>query len=520
MKGTPQGTMATLSKKARKRVAKGCGSRAEIVAALGTDACATVEDCTHEAFDVHQWGVHLKDVHAFLEHLLVPEAQLCPRFVGVQHRALVRQVVVLIDESPGGAVAQAADQLRQSSVSSMATWLRVPTTPVGVRPRGPRALMFVKGEAVGGKAPQPAHSHVEELLVTEDAMLEEGYPGACRVGAQTVLAPAAAERRPRGRLRGLDCEMVRVASGALALARASVVDEDGAVLLDTLVKPAERVVDHLTQFSGIEPGSLSTVATSTDDARRMVLDLLEPGDILVGHSLECDLTALGLAWRRCIDTSLLFPHPLGGGRKRKLASLAKELLGVRIQAHTPGGSGPEGAAHVRKQGHCSVEDARAALRLVKRRLVDRHFGSREPLPFDTVPEAIARKLPAEHLRWAVLDLDQPATREAAAARARQVLQGPGGAALLWCGAKDWRPEDVSACLAAVERGAVVIAVSPAAPNDLASSQARAPGRGSAGPRAGHGDALALVTVAVCAGSGLGQHSRPATPGPGPSPARE
>ena len=41
-----------------------------------------------------------------------------------------------------------------------------------------------------------------------------------------------------------------------SLARVSVVNYHGAVLLDEIVKQRERVIDYRTEFSGIRPGDL------------------------------------------------------------------------------------------------------------------------------------------------------------------------------------------------------------------------------------------------------------------------
>lgn len=42
-----------------------------------------------------------------------------------------------------------------------------------------------------------------------------------------------------------------------SLARVSIVDYDGAVMLDEFVEQRERVVDYRTQWSGIRPGDLA-----------------------------------------------------------------------------------------------------------------------------------------------------------------------------------------------------------------------------------------------------------------------
>lgn len=58
----------------------------------------------------------------------------------------------------------------------------------------------------------------------------------------------------------MDCEMVGVGPDGKesALARASLVNYNGAVLLDVFVKPKERVTDYRTFVSGITPELLKT----------------------------------------------------------------------------------------------------------------------------------------------------------------------------------------------------------------------------------------------------------------------
>ncbi len=64
-------------------------------------------------------------------------------------------------------------------------------------------------------------------------------------------------RRP-GKYLAVDCEMVGVGlDGAeSALARVSLVNFHGVVLMDEFVRPRERVVDYRTQFSGIRPADM------------------------------------------------------------------------------------------------------------------------------------------------------------------------------------------------------------------------------------------------------------------------
>ena len=61
-----------------------------------------------------------------------------------------------------------------------------------------------------------------------------------------------------GKYLALDCEMVGVGidGSESSLARVSLVNFHGAVILDEYVRQKERVVDYRTQWSGIRPNDL------------------------------------------------------------------------------------------------------------------------------------------------------------------------------------------------------------------------------------------------------------------------
>lgn len=137
-----------------------------------------------------------------------------------------------------------------------------------------------------------------------------------------------------------------------ALARVSITNWHGAVILDTFVRPAEPITDYRTRFSGVRPSDMKT-AMPFAQAQQRVADLLKDR-ILIGHALTNDLAVLLLSHpRRDIrDTAkhMPFRKKYGNGRSPALRVLAAELLGVEIQ----GGE------------HSSVEDARVCLMLYKR----------------------------------------------------------------------------------------------------------------------------------------------------------
>lgn len=72
-----------------------------------------------------------------------------------------------------------------------------------------------------------------------------------------------------------------------------------------------------------------------------VLRLIAADTILIGHSLDCDLRALQLLHRRCVDTAITYPHPRGYPLRLKLRKLAEDYLHLRIQ--TQGDKGNDGA---------------------------------------------------------------------------------------------------------------------------------------------------------------------------------
>jgi RNA exonuclease 4 len=135
-----------------------------------------------------------------------------------------------------------------------------------------------------------------------------------------------------------------------ALARVSIVDYNGQIVLDRYVKPLEPVSDYRTWVSGIHPHHLKN-APSFQKVQRRVAKLLE-GKILIGHAINNDLKALQLSFPESMirDTSLFGDfRKFAKGKKDTpaLKVLAKQLLDLDIQSSS----------------HDSVEDARITMLL-------------------------------------------------------------------------------------------------------------------------------------------------------------
>lgn len=155
-----------------------------------------------------------------------------------------------------------------------------------------------------------------------------------------------------GKYLAIDCEMVGVGpEGSIsALARVSLVNFHGQVVLDRYVRPVEKIVDYRTEYSGIRPHHMKD-ATSLREVQEELCELMKD-KILVGHSLVNDFRVLFLNHPRKLtrDTAKYRPfRALCRGKTPSLKRLAQEILGLSIQ----GGE------------HDSVDDARVAMLLYR-----------------------------------------------------------------------------------------------------------------------------------------------------------
>jgi len=189
------------------------------------------------------------------------------------------------------------------------------------------------------------------------------------------IAPkAAASTRPSPRDGGaaqnvvaLDCEMVGVGPQGVrsALARVSIVDSEGVVLMDRYVLPREKITDYRTHITGISAATLKRPGVLREEVAIEKAAALLSGKVVVGHAVANDFQALTLSHPYAFvrDTALFRPlRP--PGREKKTPSL------MGLAAHWLHESIHEGH-------HDSVEDARVALRLyrLKSRLWEKQMRS-------------------------------------------------------------------------------------------------------------------------------------------------
>ncbi|KAK2958032.1 putative RNA exonuclease 4 [Blattamonas nauphoetae] len=149
----------------------------------------------------------------------------------------------------------------------------------------------------------------------------------------------------------IDCEMVGVGRNGKqdALARVSIVNYYGSVILDSYIHVEQEIVDFRTEVSGIRKENLKN-APPFSHIQRKVAKLLDKRT-LVGHSVSNDLKILRLEHPRELTRDVYKCHYLRDeeGITGSLKALARRCLGIDIQ---------EGE-------HSSIIDAQAAMALYR-----------------------------------------------------------------------------------------------------------------------------------------------------------
>lgn len=212
----------------------------------------------------------------------------------------------------------------------------------------------------------------KEEKVTETSNIDSGK-GISKIRPETILKSQVAsyltklllgEKLPSdkgvlsaGKILALDCEMVGVGNkgNINALARISIVNFYGTIILDTFVAPDRPVTDYRTWVSGVTPANIKK-APSMEFVQKKVEKIIE-GRILVGHDIQHDLKALKLSHhsQNLRDTAHYKPFYLENNSiKPSLKKLVKEHLGLDFQ---------DGS-------HSSIEDALATLAIYRK---FRHF---------------------------------------------------------------------------------------------------------------------------------------------------
>ena len=190
-----------------------------------------------------------------------------------------------------------------------------------------------------------------ELVMTSEQLKSEGYPEV----HDSKFIPSLDEYdsvTDESPLFALDCEMCLTQDMVYEVTRITVIDEREEVVLDSFCLPKKKIIDYKTKYSGVRKEDLDGIQTTIEDVRMMLRKILPRDAILVGQSLDSDLKALGITHPYIIDTSVLFNLSGNRGIKTSLKNLARKFLERDIQTDEI-------------NGHCPVEDSKAALNLVQ-----------------------------------------------------------------------------------------------------------------------------------------------------------
>ncbi|KAJ3263103.1 3'-5' exonuclease [Chytriomyces hyalinus] len=221
--------------------------------------------------------------------------------------------------------------------------------------------------AVGVTPPQP-----HNILALDCEMVQVSVPGTYtdKDKERDKLLPAGLPKAPPRRV------------FKSALARVSIIDFYGNVLLDSFVTPDDPISDYKTEFSGITAAKL-VGAPSFAEIQTKIKEIITDSHYVVGQSIDNDLTAMkiDIPLSRIRDTALFYKRFHPAKKTPGLKDLSKWCLNVGIQSGE----------------HDSVIDSRVTLLLYRQQrvlwetTVPEHpppvpYGEAQPPPIPCPPE--------------------------------------------------------------------------------------------------------------------------------------
>ncbi|CAB4445946.1 unnamed protein product [Rhizophagus irregularis] len=358
-------------------------------------------------FDLNRWKIiDIKELQNLILHLLTDEGRR-PEWLYIEKEEEIKKVVFLmipgLDPSLFGLTAETVvkakgplnwEKLQEKGLfgnSDLKLSENLPILPkifshgCVTRASGDTKRMFnptgnlfncflseaQKGSVKHKEIPENIYERIYSCLLTPEEMAQNDYPlPTCMAKEGQVLpddwveVPMKASdifikeefTRKNFKILSIDCEMCK-SNDLSVLTRVSIVDIDCNVVYDELVMPEEPITDYLTPFSGITEERLKGVTTNINDVQNRLLELVDSDTVLIGHSLECDLKALKFTHPYVIDTSILYTNSGGIFSKSSLKMLSHQWLKRSIQVDDG-----------KIVGHDSIEDAKAAMDLVKLKL--------------------------------------------------------------------------------------------------------------------------------------------------------
>ena len=122
--------------------------------------------------------------------------------------------------------------------------------------------------------------NLSDLLLSSEEMSSNDYPGSSEEGFMDTKPLSGSFYEALA----IDCEMCITKDG-LECTRVSIVDLQKKIVYDSLVKPANEIVDYNTRFSGITKEMLHNVQVTLPQVQEKLRYLISAETILIGHSL-------------------------------------------------------------------------------------------------------------------------------------------------------------------------------------------------------------------------------------------
>eukprot|EP01080_Neovahlkampfia_damariscottae_P005940 gene5940-9770_t len=204
---------------------------------------------------------------------------------------------------------------------------------------------------------------LEDFLLTEEELIENEFPlkNDKEKKEENEYVQTVKLKKPKHKAISMDCEMCLTEKGS-ELTRITLIghklndkfESKNKLILDKFVKPSTKIIDYLTQYSGVTENHLKNVTTTLEDIQKELLSIISSDTVLIGHSLENDLKSVKMIHKTIIDTSVLYPMTtkkieFGNLKKNSLKYLSIKYLKKTIQNS--------------KKGHDSIEDAQSAFDL-------------------------------------------------------------------------------------------------------------------------------------------------------------
>ncbi|KAJ5993470.1 ribonuclease H-like protein [Penicillium sp. IBT 35674x] len=156
----------------------------------------------------------------------------------------------------------------------------------------------------------------------------------------------------------LHCKMVGISNARLAVAFIGMVDFlTGDILIRKYVRPVEKVVDWRSEITGVTRLMMNRAIDDGEifegwqEARHTLWEFIDEDTVVVGHSLNLDLEALGIRHTKVVNSAIVaaeaVSQPLSpttsGNRIRGLRTLVKGLLAMDIEVSKSRHGALEGA---------------------------------------------------------------------------------------------------------------------------------------------------------------------------------